>query len=127
MTKTEITIYSSVLLKEQGKVFMGASCHKMRMSSGGSKAPRVTFDEESISLLSNNNWVHCYVYEGTSVISLYSRRALLGDAHRMFEEIPVSSWALIIAGFVKDWHADMCLELPSNEGFRFQTKLFYIH
>lgn len=45
MTKTEVTIYSSVLLKEQGK-YMGASCHKMWVSSGGSKAPRVTFDEE---------------------------------------------------------------------------------
>jgi len=82
---------------------------------------------KSISLFSNDNWVHCYVYDGTSVISLYNRSALLSDAHHIFEEIPVSSWASIIAGFVKDWHVDMCLELPSNEGFIFQTKLFYIH
>ncbi|KAL9325912.1 hypothetical protein ACSQ67_006557 [Phaseolus vulgaris] len=59
---------------------------------------------KSISLFSNDNWVHCYVYDGTSVISLYNRSALLSDAHHIFEEIPVSSWASIIAGDVITWN-----------------------
>nr|KYP52556.1 Pentatricopeptide repeat-containing protein At2g37320 family [Cajanus cajan] len=54
------------------------------------------------------------VYIGSSLIRLYSRCALLGDAYRMFEEMPVRnvvSWTAIISGFAQEWRVDMCLEL----------------
>ncbi|PNY07332.1 hypothetical protein L195_g003826 [Trifolium pratense] len=54
------------------------------------------------------------VYVGSSLISLYSRCALLSDAYRVFDEMferNVVSWTAIIAGFAQEWHVDMCLEL----------------
>ncbi|CAJ1941741.1 unnamed protein product [Sphenostylis stenocarpa] len=54
------------------------------------------------------------VYVGSSLISLYSWCALLDDAYRAFEEMPVRnvvSWTAIIAGFAQEWRVDMCLEL----------------
>ncbi|KAF1888674.1 hypothetical protein Lal_00036713 [Lupinus albus] len=54
------------------------------------------------------------VYVGTSLISLYSKCALLGDAYKLFDEMPernVVSWTAIIAGFAQEWCVDVCLEL----------------
>ncbi|CAJ2671879.1 unnamed protein product [Trifolium pratense] len=54
------------------------------------------------------------VYVGSSLISLYSRCALLSDAYRVFDEMSernVVSWTAIIAGFAQEWRVDMCLEL----------------
>lgn len=54
------------------------------------------------------------IYVGSSLISLYCKCALLEDAYRTFEEIPIRnvvSWTAIIAGFAKEWDIDKSLEL----------------
>ncbi|KAK7272938.1 hypothetical protein RIF29_13983 [Crotalaria pallida] len=54
------------------------------------------------------------VYVGTSLISLYSKCALLSDANNVFDEMPernVVSWTAIIAGYAQEWRIDVCLDL----------------
>ncbi|XP_077213420.1 pentatricopeptide repeat (PPR) superfamily protein [Tasmannia lanceolata] len=45
------------------------------------------------------------VYVKTSLVSLYAKCGCLGDAHRLFDEIPVRnvvSWTAIISGYIED-------------------------
>ncbi|KAK4281418.1 hypothetical protein QN277_012912 [Acacia crassicarpa] len=54
------------------------------------------------------------VYVGSSLVSLYSKCALLEDAYRAFEEMPIRNvvlWTAIIAAFSQESHIDKCLEL----------------
>ncbi|KAI9071448.1 hypothetical protein K1719_046597 [Acacia pycnantha] len=54
------------------------------------------------------------VYVGSSLVSLYSKCALLEDAYRAFEEMPIRNvvlWTSIIAAFSQESHIVKCLEL----------------
>ncbi|KAA8518832.1 hypothetical protein F0562_016394 [Nyssa sinensis] len=54
------------------------------------------------------------VYVGSSLITLYVKCGALGNAYRVFEEMPVKnvvSWTAIINGFALEWQVDVCLEL----------------
>ncbi|KAL2960769.1 hypothetical protein AAZX31_17G055900 [Glycine max] len=110
-TTAEITIESSVLHMEQGfgvDVFFLSQA----VSSCGSK--RDLWGGIQYHCLAITTGFVASVYVGSSLISLYSRCAFLGDACRVFEEMPVRnvvSWTAIIAGFAQEWHVDMCLEL----------------
>lgn len=110
-TATKIPIQSSVLDVEQGLgidvCFLShvlSSCGSKRDLCGGIQYHCLAI---TTGFIAN-------VYVGSSLISLYSRCALLGDAYRVFEEMPernVVSWTAIIAGFAHEWRVDMCLEL----------------
>ncbi|KAH1227110.1 Pentatricopeptide repeat-containing protein [Glycine max] len=110
-TQTEMTIHSSILHMEQGSgvdVFFLSqamtSCGSKRDLSGGIQHHCLAITTGLIAS----------VYVGSSLISLYTRYALLGDAYRVFKEMPVRnvvSWTTIIAGFAQEWSLDVCLEL----------------
>lgn len=54
------------------------------------------------------------LYVGSSLVSLYSKCALLEDAYRAFEEMRIRNvvlWTAIIAAFAQESHIDKCLEL----------------
>ncbi|TKY54509.1 Pentatricopeptide repeat-containing protein [Spatholobus suberectus] len=110
-TTTEMTIQSSVLQMEQGfgvDVFFLSQA----VSSCGSK--RDFWGGIQYHCLALTTGFIANVYVGSSLISLYSRCASLGDAYRVFVEMPVRnvvSWTAIIAGFAQEWRVDMCLEL----------------
>ena len=110
MATTEMTVQSSVLVERGFGVDVGFLSHAV--SSCGSKRD-----------LCGGIQYHCLaiatgfianVYVGSSLISLYGRCALLGDAYRLFEEMPernVVSWTAIMAAFAQEWWVDKCLEL----------------
>ncbi|XP_061338365.1 pentatricopeptide repeat-containing protein At2g37320-like [Gastrolobium bilobum] len=110
-TTTEITIQSSVLQMEQG---LGVDvCFLSHVvSSCGSN--RDLWGGIQYHCLAITTGFTANVYVGSSLISLYSRCALLGDAYRVFGEMRernVVSWTAIIAGFAQEWRVDICLEL----------------
>lgn len=110
---TEKTIQSSVLEMEQEQGLGVDVCFLSHaVSSCGSKRD-LCGGIQYHSLAITTGFI-ANVYVGSSLISLYSRCALLGDAYKVFEEMPernVVSWTAIIAGFAQEWRVDTCLEL----------------
>jgi len=110
-TVTETIIDSSVLEMEQGLgidvCFLSHAlslCGSKRDFYGGIQYHCMAI---KVGFIAN-------VYVGSSLISLYSRCGLLGDAYCVFDEMSVRnvvSWTAIIAGFAQEWRVDMCLEL----------------
>ncbi|XP_027351475.1 pentatricopeptide repeat-containing protein At2g37320-like [Abrus precatorius] len=110
-TTTAITIHSSVLQTEQG-LGVDACFLSHAVSSCGSKCD--FWGGIQYHCLAITTGFIANVYIGSSLVSLYSRCALLDDAYRVFEEMPVRnvvSWTAIIAGFAQEWRVDVCLEL----------------
>jgi len=110
-TTTEINVQSSVLQMEQG---FGVDVRflSQAVSSCGSK--RDLCGGIQYHCLAITTGFIASVYVGSSLISFYSRCALLDHACRVFEEMPVRnvvSWTAIIAGFSQEWRVDMCVEL----------------
>ncbi|BAT76791.1 hypothetical protein VIGAN_01484500 [Vigna angularis var. angularis] len=106
-TTTEMDIHSSVL---QMEVYVHSL--SQAVSSCGSK--RDLWGGIQYHCLAITTGFIANVYVGSSLISLYSRCALLDDACLVFEEMPVRnvvSWTAIISGFAQAWRVDMCLEL----------------
>ncbi|KAK7272090.1 hypothetical protein RJT34_28480 [Clitoria ternatea] len=108
---TEMSIPSSILQMEQG---LGIDvCFLLHaVSSCGSK--RDLWGGIQYHCLAIITGFIPNVYVGSSLISLYGRCALLGDAYRVFEEMPVRnvvSWTTIIVGFAQEWHIDKCFQL----------------
>ncbi|KAJ4971636.1 hypothetical protein NE237_004735 [Protea cynaroides] len=57
---------------------------------------------------------YMYIYVGSALISSYVKCGRLGDAYRVFEEMPVKnvvSWTAIIDGFAQDLQVEKCMEL----------------
>ncbi|XP_065856284.1 pentatricopeptide repeat-containing protein At2g37320 [Euphorbia lathyris] len=55
-------------------------------------------------------------YVGSSLITFYGRCGRLGDAYKLFDEMPVRNvvtWTAIISGFAQESQIDVCLELFS--------------
>ncbi|XP_027918595.1 pentatricopeptide repeat-containing protein At2g37320-like [Vigna unguiculata] len=110
-TTTEMNIQSSVLRMEQ-RFGVDVCFLSQAVSSCGSK--RDLWGGIQYHCLAITTGFIANVYVGSSLISLYGRCALLDDAYRVFEEMPVRnvvSWTAIIAGFAQAWRVDMCLEL----------------
>ncbi|CAA7042184.1 unnamed protein product [Microthlaspi erraticum] len=58
-----------------------------------------------------------YVYVGSSLVVLYRDSCDLGNARKVFEEMPeknVVSWTAMISGFAQEWRVDICLKLYSK-------------
>ncbi|ESW26688.1 hypothetical protein PHAVU_003G140000 [Phaseolus vulgaris] len=110
-TTTEMSIQSSVLQMEQ-RFGVDVCFLSQAVSSCGSK--RDLWGGIQYHCLAITTGFIANVYVGSSLISFYSRCALLDDAYRMFGEMPVRnvvSWTAIIAGFSQEWRVDMCVEL----------------
>ncbi|WCJ34612.1 Pentatricopeptide repeat-containing protein At2g37320 [Euphorbia peplus] len=55
-------------------------------------------------------------YVGSSLITFYTRCGRLGNAYKLFDEMPVRNvvtWTAIISGFAQECQVDVCLELFS--------------
>nr|GMD59640.1 pentatricopeptide repeat-containing protein At2g37320 [Ipomoea batatas] len=54
------------------------------------------------------------VYVGSSLVTLYAKCGVAGDAYKVFEEMPVKnvvSWTAVIHGFSLEFQVDECLQL----------------
>ncbi|XP_031111540.1 pentatricopeptide repeat-containing protein At2g37320 [Ipomoea triloba] len=54
------------------------------------------------------------VYVGSSLITLYAKCGVAGDAYKVFEEMPVKnvvSWTAVVHGFSLEFQVDVCLQL----------------
>ncbi|KAL2320033.1 hypothetical protein Fmac_029002 [Flemingia macrophylla] len=108
---TEITIQSSVLQMEQG---FGVDACFLSQAVSSCSSKRDFWGGNQYHCLAITTGFIANVYLGSSLISLYTRCASLGDAYRVFEEMPVRnvvSWTAIISGFAQKWRVGMCLEL----------------
>lgn len=108
---TDMTIHSSVLHMEQGFRFDVFFLSKAVSSCGSN---RDLWGGIQYHCLAITTGFIANIFVGSSLISLYSRCALLAEAYLVFEEMPVRnvvSWTAIIAGFAKEWRVDMCFEL----------------
>ncbi|XP_057754795.1 pentatricopeptide repeat-containing protein At2g37320-like [Arachis stenosperma] len=109
-TKSERKVRTTVIM-EQG-LEIDVRFLSRAVSSCGSR--RDLFGGVQYHCLAITTGFIANVYVGSSLISLYGRCALLGDAYRVFDEMPernVVSWSTIIAAFAQEWRVDMCLEL----------------
>ncbi|MED6136542.1 hypothetical protein PIB30_057026 [Stylosanthes scabra] len=110
-TTTERKVCSTVLMEQQS---LGIDvCFLSRaLSSCGSHCD--IFGGVQYHCLAITAGFIANVYVGSSLISLYGRCGLLGDAYRVFDEMPernIVSWSAIIAAFAQEWRVDVCLEL----------------